>query len=422
MLAGCQLMEMWPRQPSPEQTPTLTEAPSAVAAPVPTTPTSAASEPRLTASEYLARGIERLQVGDETSARADLERVLELRPRNRMARSLIEQMDADPEATFGDESFAYTVQSGDTLSFLAQRFLDDPLEFYLLARYNRIENPSLLRVGQTVRIPGRRPAVGKEITAASPEEAPAKGRPSPPGEPNEPEEGLAQTEATEGKGEPAAGRMPPPERRPETPQEDPSVDYPVAKLLFLNGDYEGAIRLLENATTDEPSRELLVRSYRRQAERFAADGRLPEARSVLASASALEPNNQEITMELAAVDDRIEANLLYEEGLAKMASGDFKKAYASFNQALVYQPEHSGANEKLAVVKETLIEGYLQEAAELFAEERIDTAIDLWDKVLELDPDNEVATTQRAVALKTRERAGGEGTTDLPSPDFETGL
>jgi tetratricopeptide (TPR) repeat protein len=293
----------------------------------------------------------------------------------------------------GSEYFDYTVRSGESLSLIAERYLGDPLEFYILARYNGIDNPSRLDVNQTIRVPGTPPApppADKVADTTEPTVVPAP-------ETQEQTDTAPEADIEDTEQEDTA----------ETPG-SASVDFPVARLLYLNGDYAGAIRILENANVDEASRELLVKSYTAYARELVTQGRLAEARSVMASASALEPTNQELIDQLADIDDRIEANLLVDEGLAQMQANDLTGAYKSFNEALVYEPDHPEATRQLTSVKQGLIEGYLEEAEAAFEQEDIDQAIDFWDKVLELDPDNQSASTSRSTALKAKHAAEKE--------------
>jgi hypothetical protein len=62
------------------------------------------------------------------------------------------QIKEDPQALLGRESFAYRVQPGESLSRIAQRFLNDLHLFYILARYNNIKVPRNLAGGQMIRV------------------------------------------------------------------------------------------------------------------------------------------------------------------------------------------------------------------------------------------------------------------------------
>lgn len=105
------------------------------------------------------QAIELLDRGAIQHARTKLDCALELRPGSYRARSLIEQLDADPEQRLGRTHFQYRVNSNDTLSKLAERFLGSSLNFVILARYNAIAVPADLKAGQLLKIPGDRPAV-----------------------------------------------------------------------------------------------------------------------------------------------------------------------------------------------------------------------------------------------------------------------
>jgi hypothetical protein len=70
---------------------------------------------------------------------------------------LRDSLERSPQELLGPASFAYTVQPGDTIDGLAQRFLGNRLKSYQLARYNDIAGPAALRAGQVLRIPGQAP-------------------------------------------------------------------------------------------------------------------------------------------------------------------------------------------------------------------------------------------------------------------------
>lgn len=124
--------------------------------------------------------MESLQAGQEDAAEAELKRILQADPNNRQALSLIRQIKDDPIATLGRESFAYRVQPGESLSRIAQRFLNDLQQFYILARYNGIKVPRALAEGQTIRVPGKAPPnLAASTPAATPGAAGTETAPDP---------------------------------------------------------------------------------------------------------------------------------------------------------------------------------------------------------------------------------------------------
>lgn len=63
------------------------------------------------------------------------------------AKELAKEKDADSDTV-------YTVQSGDTLSAIAQKYYGDAMQYKKIAHYNNISNPDLIQVGQKIKIPG----------------------------------------------------------------------------------------------------------------------------------------------------------------------------------------------------------------------------------------------------------------------------
>lgn len=152
--------------PAPRPTPAApVPAPAAPAPPVVVTPAGAA----LSLKQANA-AIDLLESGNEDQARAELQSALQNDPGNRLAQSLLRQITADPVTALGKEHFLYRVQPGESISRIAQRFLNDVHQFYILARYNDLPVPKLLQAGQMIKVPGRAPAPG-----SSPPPAPAPG-------------------------------------------------------------------------------------------------------------------------------------------------------------------------------------------------------------------------------------------------------
>ncbi len=54
---------------------------------------------------------------------------------------------------FPDDHFNVRLRAGQSLSALSRRYLDDPLKFFALARYNGIAAPNQVAAGQLIRIP-----------------------------------------------------------------------------------------------------------------------------------------------------------------------------------------------------------------------------------------------------------------------------
>lgn len=128
-------------------------------------PPSAAAQGQ--AQKDAQAAVEQLEDGHEDEARALLRKAVNLDPNNKLAVSLLRQLNLDPVALFGRESFSYTVKPGESLSRIAGHFMGDIYLFYGLARYNDIKVPKQVAGGQVIRVPGRAPAVEEREPARS---------------------------------------------------------------------------------------------------------------------------------------------------------------------------------------------------------------------------------------------------------------
>lgn len=180
VLASCQTPPPAGTPSTASSTPATGRTPGATPAYTPAPASEAAAAPALppgTAQRYVTSALELLEAGKEDEAGAELQRALLLEPGHRLAASLQRQISADPQTLLGRESFAYRVQPGETLSRIAQRFLGDVHQFYILARYNDIKVPRQLAGGQTIRVPGKAPAA--VTSTAAPAAPPAASAPAP---------------------------------------------------------------------------------------------------------------------------------------------------------------------------------------------------------------------------------------------------
>lgn len=145
----------------------------------PGVPASAAAQ--VQAQKEAQAAVEQLEDGHEDEARALLRKAVNLDPNNKLAVSLLRQLNLDPVSLFGRESFSYTVKPGESLSRIAGHFMGDIYLFYGLARYNDIKVPKQVAGGQVIRVPGRAPAAEeREPARPTVKPAPKPSRQAPP--------------------------------------------------------------------------------------------------------------------------------------------------------------------------------------------------------------------------------------------------
>ena len=110
-----------------------------------------------------------LQRGRYAEGERALRQYLAAHPGDRTAQAMLHQLTADPVRELGARSRSYTVQPGDSYSTLAARYLGDAQRFLILARYNGSTDPSVLRRGQTLRLPlgAVSPGVTPQVPAAA---------------------------------------------------------------------------------------------------------------------------------------------------------------------------------------------------------------------------------------------------------------
>ncbi len=122
--------------------------------------------------QQIADVVSALEAGDTARARKLLKDMAKRDPSDRQVQTLLTGIDANPVALLGTTTFNYTVQRGDRMTAIAQRFLGDRLKFHLLARYNGLRT-SAVEPGQVLRIPGVAPApVTPPVVRPRPENKP----------------------------------------------------------------------------------------------------------------------------------------------------------------------------------------------------------------------------------------------------------
>jgi Tfp pilus assembly protein PilF/LysM repeat protein len=417
-LGACELMG--PRK----QEEAVVQEPEVEVEPMPPIPTDS-----LTPHQRVRKALDQLQHGDYENARNQLDWALLDKPNLEIAKDLLEQMDADPIEYLGLKNFFYDVQPGDTLSLIAKTFLNSPFKFVILARYNKLENPSKLASGQRIRVPGEMPEVVKpkirSVTKPKPEPEietepvvqPTSIEPTPkeiltdlPPEPTqEPSIVPAVTEA-----EPKAQveTQPPPE--PSIPSIEDIIDS--ARQLRAENDLPAAIYLLESEINRQPESQeihpILANYYTEHADQLFEQNDLEGARNILEKLIILDASDNNAVNQLILVEDIIESKKLFEKAINLEQDGEYEQAYHTYGQVLTYDPNNPIAKEAQLKVRKQLTNNYHRQAMQLFRKQELDQAIAFWNKILELDPNHSLAPGYKARALEMKQQLQRIGTGD----------
>lgn len=371
----------------------------------------------LTPNKRVREALALLQNGDYENARNQLNWALMDHPDHSRATHLLEQMDADPIEYLGLKNFFYDVQPGDSLSLIAKNFLNDPYKFVILARYNKLENPGRLAPGQRIRVPGESREIVKPKVKARP-----KPKPEPVIQSAETESEAIETTAdsmTEIVQEPIALPTEPnvkteSEVTPDLPASNSEEILNTARKLHSGNDLPSAIYLLEDEGNRQPEskeiRTLLASYYTEYSEQLITINDLEGARSTLEKLIILDASDENAINQLILVEDKIEAQNLFQKASNAESGGQYEEAYKTYGQVLTYDPDNLAARESQLKVRNIITDNYHRQAMQLFRKQELDEAIAFWNKILELDPNHSLAPGYKARALEMKQQLQRIGT------------
>jgi hypothetical protein len=294
-------------------------------------------------------------------------------PNSSRAAKLLSQIQTDSSDYYPPEFFTVTLRSGQSLSTLAKRYLGSAWEFYALAKYNDIENPSRVNIGSQIKVPLTQ--LAKSVKAK--EEASA----------NAVEVAEEVTEAADTQSEELSAPMDADEIIDESDADLGTEAPPVVtqqsvlqELIASNaaGDYATSVSLLESlkgfgSLSSESSDVALV----------ALEG---QAANTLQS------------------DPITAASLLVESADIKLSKGQELAAFESLKLATETDPSNSQANTQMLATQKSITDKYHREASTAFRQQELQEAIAKWDIVLKVDPNHSNAMAYRTQAVELQER------------------
>ncbi len=318
---------------------------------LPVSETPGPDEPDTSEPYSYTRAIELLLQGRAGSAETMLRTRLEAAPEDSRARELLRQIETPPAEYLGEDSFEYEVQPGESLSVLAQRFLGNYRLFYILARYNDIDKPSLVPAGQVLRIP---------------------------------------SDYWDG----------------PTPSREPLDREIRAREYLADGRPREALAMYEDAEPDSLGRDelaLLGTAHQRWIEHALKRGAVDDARQRLDAARSQAPGNDSWEDWLGDLASRTTAEAAYRDGLS-LRDSDPVAAAQALKRALEANPGDSRARNMLSDLRRQTVPELHREVVILYRNQELERAISLWEQVLTIDPEFQPAQGYLARAEELRRR------------------
>lgn len=301
----------------------------------------------------LEAAMDLLQDGEEDRAEGMLEAIIEERPDAVTARLLLSQIRREPEELLGTQFEEVEVRAGESLSEIAERTIGNGLLFYSLAKLNRIEVPRLLRSGQQIRVPVDTSGGGASQAATG-------------------QDGEASTAD--------AGAL---------------NDSGGAKELLERQRFSSAFSLLLDTARagdlDASGREMLAQSAVQLARVACREDDVDRAGRYLEQATpwigALSEKGDFLRQR-----HHVEARLGLGEAEGFLASGDEVAAFSALIAAREKSPELADAHRsRLTRLETALAEHFHGEAITAWRDQQVDRSVELWDRVVRIDPDFEPA-------------------------------
>lgn len=324
-------------------------------------PKTKVAKKNLSPTQHVQQGIGFLKQGLGDKAKIEFESALKKQPDNTTAKKMLRQVNLSLDEYFKDKPVTkkFIAQPGDTFSTLAAKYLNDPLEFYILARFNHLEKSPEMEAGKIIKIP-----LVREVKK--------------------------------------------PKKPPQKLVAPVNVEYNLAKKYYDQGRFQSAIAVLEprvqSQQNDFSSRDLLVLTYTKYAFYLVDKANLLEAQTVLEKAVSIQPNNRRLKSQLNRIEKQRNADRLYSDGVRLLKAGNNEKALDSFHQAVKLQPNHELAKKQIAKLQTSVIESLHKKAMTLYTNQELDDAIMNWDKVLKINPKHELAKLYRQRAIELKER------------------
>jgi tetratricopeptide (TPR) repeat protein len=243
----------------------------------------------------------------------------------------------------------HRVAPGETLSIIAQKYYGNLQDYAVLARYNRIDDPAKLKVGQQILIPGVKPAAAKPVKPAA--------------------------EASQPQAETAMAVQP----QPETV----AASQPQTEAEALASRPQEAMEMEAGSESFAPSpgeseEQLQIESY------YVAALNLRQQKDY-------ESASFELQKVINADPEYKNARNLYKEseyllGRERLAGGNLSGAYQCFKNVADLDPNYKDVSKRLDVTLVQLKDFHYRKGIKLYKQEKLEEALKEWKVVYDLDP------------------------------------
>ena len=146
----------------------------------------------------------------------------------------------------------------------------------------------------------------------------------------------------------------------------------------------------------------LAESYRDQAQLLFDKGDFEKARFSLSMVAALDVTNTEMMAFAEKMRTKMAVREAFDQGLTQLSNGRADLAYQSFQDVLKMDPGNEGARRRLSEIAPEVAEYYHKEALAAARRQNLDLALEIWDKVLSIEPNFEAAKLKRSEALRRK--------------------
>jgi|GEM_PF-2138715 len=330
------------------------------------------AEEGLSARQRLAKAIKNLENGNQAVALAELEAYILSVPNSNRASNLMRQIKTPSSEYFPSSSFSVTLRSGQSLSTLAKKYLGSAWEFYALAKYNDIDNPSRVNIGSEIKIPltqlARSVKAKEETLKTAATQAQELEQAT--------EDVTVALDADEFVDDTDAGAQVP------TPALEPIITKATITdaLVAANskGDFAESVDLLESLKGFGP--------LSAQSADLALVALKGHASSIMAS------------------DPVTAANLYSEAAQLDSDKGNQLAAFEGFKKAMMADGNNTEVNTRMLELQKSITDKYHREASTAFRQQALKEAIQKWDIVLSVDPNHSNAMAYRTQAIELQER------------------